>query len=223
MLNSFKHLQQQTCLNPCPFFRTIYYNILRKRTKRVTKKSMLFCTSYVVFDLHKTSKLIINGITTYGYKKYRGSRLETSLWMAKDAVFEIGSEKGGFSVSHGSDIQIFEGAHLKIGQCAINRSVQIVCQNEITIGDGTLISRDVVIRDNDGGHHVLTEGYKKSAPVHIGNHVWIGQGAMIMKGITIGDGAIIGAGAFVATNVKPKSLVMPDPSRVFQKDIEWKA
>ena len=65
-------------------------------------------------------------------------------------------------------------------------------------------------------------GYKKTAPVVIGNHVWIGHGAMIMKGVTIGDGAIISAGAWVATNVKPYSLVMGDPARAVQKNIHWK-
>jgi acetyltransferase-like isoleucine patch superfamily enzyme len=80
----------------------------------------------------------------------------------------------------------------------------------------------VVIRDNDGGsNEILMEGYKITAPVTIGNHVWIGQGAMIMKGVTIGDGAIISAGAWVVTNVKPKALVMGDPARAIQKNVEW--
>jgi acetyltransferase-like isoleucine patch superfamily enzyme len=94
--------------------------------------------------------------------------------------------------------------------------------DNITIGNDVIIARDVVIRDNDGGHEILAEGYKKTAPVTIGNHVWIGQGAMIMKGVTIGDGAIIGAGAWVAKDVKPKTLVLADPARAVQKDIEWK-
>jgi acetyltransferase-like isoleucine patch superfamily enzyme len=85
-----------------------------------------------------------------------------------------------------------------------------------------MIARDVVIRDNDGGHEIPIEGYKKTAPVTIGNHVWIGQGAMIMKGVTIGDGAIISAGAWVATNVKPNALVMGDPARAVKKNVEWR-
>ncbi|WP_169730558.1 acyltransferase [Xylanibacter oryzae] len=128
----------------------------------------------------------------------------------------------GGSIFSGCDIQVFANAHLSIGKCSMNRNVQILCMNEITIGDGCLISRDVVIRDNDGGHSILSDSYKKTSPVHIGNHVWIGQGAIIMKGVTIGDGAIIGAKSFVATNVKPNSLVMCDPSRTFAKDQEWK-
>ena len=86
-----------------------------------------------------------------------------------------------------------------------------------------IFSRDVVIRDNDGGHEIMIEGYKKTAPVIIGNHVWIGQGAMIMKGVTIGDGAIIGAHAVVTKNVDPYSIVVGNPAKTikyrFSEDI----
>lgn len=218
-----KSWRKKTFLNPCPLFRTFYFNFCRKNTFRKGQRSVLFSTSYSVLDIHKSAKLIITDWNVFGFKKYKNSKLETSLWMDEDAVFEIGTSEGMCSISHGSDIQIFKGARLKIGNCAINRNVQIICQNEITIGDGVLISRDVVIRDNDGGHEILTPDYKVSAPVHIGNHVWIGQGAMIMKGVSIGDGAIIGAGAVVCSNVKERALVMADPARTFAKNIEWKA
>jgi len=132
-------------------------------------------------------------------------------------------ESGHVSIYYGSDILVFKGANLTFkGRVVINQRVQIICMDNISIGDDVMIARDVVIRDNDGGHNILTEGYKKTAPVTIGNHVWIGQGAMIMKGVTIGDGAIISAGAWVVTNVKPNALVMGDPARTFQKNVEWR-
>lgn len=223
MKSKFKRLYKDTCFNPCPLFRTIKTNFLRKRTIRNGIKSMLFSTSYAIFHIHKTAHLNISGISTYGFKKYKGSRLETSLWMGKASKFIIGNGNYGISIFHGVDIQIFDNAELSIGgKSVMNRNSQIICQEKIQIGDGCLISRDVVIRDNDGGHKIFTEGYKKTEPVIIGNHVWIGQGAMILKGSVIGDGAIIGAGAIIYGKIKPKSLVMADPSRIFAKDIEWK-
>jgi len=132
-------------------------------------------------------------------------------------------ENGPVNIYYGTDILVFKGASLTFkGQDDINQRVQIICMDNIIIGENVMISRDVVIRDNDGGHEILTEGYKKTAPVVIGNHVWIGQGAMIMKGVTIGDGAIIAADAWVVTNVKPNTLVMGDPARTVQKNIEWR-
>lgn len=223
MIGTLHNLWRGTYLNPCPLWRTLRVNFLRTRTKRSRKSAVLLFTGYSICDIHPTAAIEVGGRSVFGFKKYRGSRLETSLWMDRDATLKIGSARGGFTVYHGCDIQIFKGAQLRLGgHCVMNRGAQIICQQEITIGDGCLISRDVVIRDNDGGHRVLTEGYKKAEPVHIGDHVWIGQGAMILKGTTIGEGAVIGAGAVVTGRVKPKALVMADPSRTFAKDIEWK-
>lgn len=177
-----------------------------------------FVRPYSVIDIDRSAVLEIIGFCDFGFKKYRGSRLETSLWMAQGAEFRVGFSE----IYHGTDIQIFKNAVCTIGNhVTMNRGAQIICQENISIGEDCLISRDVVIRDNDGGHSILVDGYKKSAPVKIGNHVWIGQGAMILKGAQIGDGAIIGAGAVVTGRVKAGALVMPDPSRVFAKDIEW--
>ncbi len=220
ILSRFVHGYRKTYLRPVPLVKFIKLNFLRKNTQRVQRDNYIVPTLYSVFDLHTTARLNIGGTLIVGLKKYNGSRLETSIWMDKEASM---SSDGG-SIYHGCDIQIFNKAALHLGKGIImNRGVQIICQEEITIGDGCLISRDVVIRDNDGGHNILTEGYKKSSPVHIGNHVWIGQGATILKGVTIGEGAIIGAGSIVMTNVKPKAMVMADPARTFAKDIEWEA
>ena len=157
-------LLRQGCLRLCPLMRTLYYNFLRGKTAR-SGRGLLLSTTYSVFDIHPTATLDVKGLAIYGFKKYRGSRLETSLWMDAGAEFALGSKQGGVSIYHGCDIQIFKGARFSMGgSCIMNRSAQVVCQEEIIIGDGCLISRDVVIRDNDGGHTVLVDGYKKSAP-----------------------------------------------------------
>ena len=63
---------------------------------------------------------------------------------------------------------------------------------------------------------------QKSAPIMIGDHVWIGFGATILGGVTIGDGAIVAAGAVVTKDVPPKALVGGVPAKVLRSDIEWK-
>ena len=35
-----------------------------------------------------------------------------------------------------------------------------------------------------------------SAPISIGNHVWIGMNVVVMRGVTIGDNTIIGANEY---------------------------
>ena len=205
---------------PKAIYQTIWINYLRKNTiASLREKHFFFSDVNNALDIHKTAKVTLNGFFKFGYKRNRKSKMESALLLEKNSTFEA----GGTTVFYGADFQVFKNASLKIGGATINRNVQIICMDSITIGDGCLISRDVVIRDNDGGHHVLAPGFKTTAPVVIGNHVWIGHGAMIMKGVTIGDGAIIGAGAWIATDVKPNAVVMGDPARTVQKNVDWVA
>lgn len=78
----------------------------------------------------------------------------------------------------------------------------------------------MIIRDSDN-HSIKKEGYKKTKPIRIGNHVWIGLRATILKCVTIGDGAVIAAGAVVTKDVPPKSLVGGVPARVISTNVEW--
>lgn len=54
----------------------------------------------------------------------------------------------------------------------------------------------------------------KMAPIHIEDHVWVGQNAVILKGVTIGKGAIIGAFSVVTRDVEPWTVVAGNPARV---------
>ena len=54
------------------------------------------------------------------------------------------------------------------------------------------------------------------APVHIGDDVWIGAGAVILPGTRVGDHAVIGAGAVVRSNVPEWSVVAGVPARVLR-------
>ena len=55
------------------------------------------------------------------------------------------------------------------------------------------------------------------APIHIGNRVWIGAGAIITRGVTIGDGAVIAAGAVVTKDVEENTIVGGVPAKVIKK------
>lgn len=129
--------------------------------------------------------------------------------------------KNSFDVLAGGTIGIVDNAKLTIGSGYMNMNSKIHCFNEINIGEDVIISENVIIRDSDG-HDILYEKHKKSIPINIGNHVWIGLNAIILKGVTIGDGAIIAAGAVVTKDVPSKSLVAGVPARIIKENIEWK-
>ena len=196
----------------------IKYNYLSSQVKKGTS-APLMNQKYTVVQLDPGSKLILKNRMKVGVKQVRKSRLETRILLEKDATMQVDKT---FSVFAGSYIRVIEGGTLHIkGSGFINENVQITCGDKIEIGDGCFIGRDVIIRSYDA-HQLLKEGYQVSAPIKIGNRVWIGQRAMILKGVTIGDGAVIAAGAVVTKDVPPHSVVAGVPAKVIDQDVEWK-
>jgi acetyltransferase-like isoleucine patch superfamily enzyme len=54
----------------------------------------------------------------------------------------------------------------------------------------------------------------RTAPVTIGDDVWIGIGAIVLKGVTIGDGARIAPGAVVTRDVPAGARVAGNPGEI---------
>ncbi len=104
-----------------------------------------------------------------------------------------------------TEIVIKPGAELVLeDEVAINSGVSIECTKHIRVGKRTMVSKMVRIRDSDG---------MKTAPVVIGERVWIAHGAIIEPGVTIGDDSIISAGSVVVKDVPPSSMAIGNPAR----------
>jgi len=127
---------------------------------------------------------------------------------------------GSFKIFNGCYITVNEGGTLTLGSGFINNNVNISCFDKITIGEDVAIAEDVIIRDSDN-HNLIYDGFKKTKPITIGNHVWIGMRATILKGVTIGDGAIIAVGSVVTKDVPPNSLVGGVPASVIKNNVIW--
>ena len=110
---------------------------------------------------------------------------------------------------------------------------------EVRMGDGAVICASSIITSNVTigrsfqsnlfsyvGHDCSIGDYVTFAPrvscngnVHIGDHAYIGTGAMIIQGtkdepMTIGEGAIVAMGAVVTKPVAPYTLVAGNPARL---------
>ena len=128
---------------------------------------------------------------------------------------------GDVHIGGGVLIEVGKDACLELGKnIIINSNTSIICLTNIKIGDEAMISWDVEIIDSDF-HPLTRESTTLSAPIAIGNHVFIGRRVMVMKGVKIGDGAVIAAGAIVTKDVPPKSLVGGIPAKVIKQNISW--
>lgn len=108
--------------------------------------------------------------------------------------------------------------------CDIGAFAHITCIESVTIGDGVLMGRFVLVTDNCHGKTGDAEELKQqpllreltSKPVVIGNNVWIGDKAAVLPGVTVGDGAIIAAGAIVTHDVPAGAVVAGIPAKVIK-------
>ncbi len=83
----------------------------------------------------------------------------------------------------------------------------------VEIGSHTIIANDVRIIAHDAATKRLT-GYTEVRPVSIGEHCYIGAGAIVLPGALIGDRTIIGAGAIVRGEIAAGSLAVGNPAKV---------
>ncbi len=151
---------------------------------------------------------------------HNGFAAPSQLYVAASGAVRV---EGSFHVFAGTRIVVDDDAVLTIGSGYINSDARIACFSAITIGHDVAIAEQVVIRDSDN-HQVksaMGDQHPHTAPIRIGDHVWIGLGATILKGVTIGDGAVVAARAVVTRDVPPGALVAGVPARVIRADVVW--
>jgi acetyltransferase-like isoleucine patch superfamily enzyme len=94
----------------------------------------------------------------------------------------------------------------------------------MTLGDDCMLASNVRLMVSDM-HPIIDldsgECVNPAADVHIGDHVWIGVGAIVLKGVTIGSGAIVGAAAVVTRSIPSNCVAAGNPARVIRENVAW--
>lgn len=108
------------------------------------------------------------------------------------------------------------GCHISLGaDVYLNAGCVILDSAPVSVGAGTMLGPMVQIYCAD--HHrdagKRSEGLERALPVTIGQHVWIGGGAILLPGVRVGDNAIVGAGSVVARDVPENARVAGNPAR----------
>ncbi|WP_130860581.1 sugar O-acetyltransferase [Gracilibacillus phocaeensis] len=110
------------------------------------------------------------------------------------------------------------GKNIDIGKNVFfNTGCSFQDRGGIYIGDGALIGMNVNIATLNHGFTPETRSTTYAAPVHIGQHAWIGTAATILPGVTIGDHAVVGAGAVVTKDVPENTVVAGVPAKVVKE------
>jgi acetyltransferase-like isoleucine patch superfamily enzyme len=135
----------------------------------------------------------------------------------------------------GCSFAIGENGRCTVGDFTLMNGALVMAEELIEIGSYCLISWNVGIADSDF-HPIdpaerrrdalaLAPYYKerpprppiRTAPVRIGDNVWIGMNAVILKGVTIGDNSVIAAGSVVSKSVAANTIVAGNPAAVVKQ------
>lgn len=115
--------------------------------------------------------------------------------------------------------------------CEVNMNCTFLDDNKIVIGDNALIAPNVQIytafhptNSKDRFGEMKEDGSfefckTQTAPVIVGDNVWIGGGAILMPGVTIGDNVVIGAGSVVTKDIPSNKIAYGNPCKVIRDNI----
>lgn len=121
------------------------------------------------------------------------------------------------------------GINVSIGDDTfINTGAVLVDDNVITIGARVLIAPNVQLltayHPVSAADRITASAERLSAnaapyrtltaPVSVGDEVWLGAGAIVLPGVTIGDRTTVGAGSVVTADLPPDVLAVGNPARV---------
>ncbi len=179
---------------------------------KTEKEKMLAGELYLASDPElaagrlRARKLFLDYNATYEGEIDRRIRLLKQLFGSLGPGVEI---EPPFYCDYGYNIHAGSRLYMNFG-CVI-----LDC-NRVTIGDDVLFGPYVQVY---AAYHPVDPAVRRSkqeisAPISIGNNVWIGGGAIILPGVTIGDNSTIGAGSVVAGDIPADVVAVGNPCTV---------
>lgn len=196
------------------FMKGIFWH---RHIKKHSKISKIVAGREDYLKLNKKSIIDLSGRLILGANRYGRNGRSSILIMKENTILDV---RGNFNFMYGADIILFPNSRLTLGDNSfINSDCKVRCHANISIGNNCSISHDFTIMDSDV--HYL-DGDNHTAPVTIGDNVWIGTRVTVLSGVHIGDNAVIAAGALVNNDVPSGCLVGGIPARIIKENIVWR-
>lgn len=175
--------------------------------------------NYLVHKKVEYSRILINGLTKWSIHD------SASVEIGEGAIINSGVDNG---IGNESYSKVEVGPHAKLvigGEFGMSNTV-IQCRSSITIGERVRIGNGCLIMDTD--FHNLDWRKRtyydkhddepvKSAPIIIGDNVFIGTRCVITKGVVIGKHSVIAAGSVVVSNVPEDEIWGGNPAKFIKK------
>jgi acetyltransferase-like isoleucine patch superfamily enzyme len=136
--------------------------------------------------------------------------------VGRGAVVRFGA---GCVLDHGFTLE--STGRLVVGDRTVfGHHCTVAAERSLVIGANCLFGELVSIRDHDHSFDrsdvgILYQG-RSTAPVVIGDDVWVGAKATITRGVTIGEGAIVGAHAVVTHDLPAGCVAVGVPARILR-------
>lgn len=110
---------------------------------------------------------------------------------------------------------------IRIGSNGRLNGVGLMARRGITIGDNCILGSTLLVdtdfhslrRDRATNPHAPVA----SAPIIIGDNVWLAGQTVVLKGVTIGANSVVGFRAVVTRDVPPDVIVAGNPARVVRQ------
>jgi acetyltransferase-like isoleucine patch superfamily enzyme/glycosyltransferase involved in cell wall biosynthesis len=100
--------------------------------------------------------------------------------------------------------------------CVLSRGVHIVAFERVRLGNGVMVGEYSGIRD--ANHALNDEPVRQSghvsAPIDLGDNVWLGRNTSVLKGVRIGDHAVLAAHALARNDIPPYAIAAGLPAQV---------
>ncbi|MFC5703550.1 acyltransferase [Cohnella faecalis] len=172
--------------------------------KRYIRAMMCIVTSLIRFGI----------IKVFNFKNFNFAYLQLisplcQVEMQRDSKLSLGKM---IRARSGSKIRVRTNGEIFIGNnTSFNHGCMLTCYDKIKIGKDVQFGPNVLIFDHD--HDFKTPSGLKNllyvtAPVEIGDNVWIGANVVILMGTKIGNNCVVGAGSIIKGNFPDNTVIV---------------
>jgi len=176
--------------------------------------------SYLHIRFEKISvgkKFRIFGHLHLSLKKNSSVQIGDNLTLKSNTIYNY------VGINKPCSIAVRNNAQLTIGNNCGMSGTTIYVANSISIGDYCNFGGNTFIWDTDfhpidyEERRIHNESKINTAPISIGDDVFVGANSMILKGVTIGDRAVVGAGSVVVKNIPADEIWAGNPAKFIKR------